>query len=719
MAKLAISRQMLGEFARLPHNIQRRVQDLAAMFHRMTVAELNAAQGIHLEPYRNGRDPRARTIRITLNHRGIVMDLGDNHTFVLIRILPHDEADAWMMRNVCRVNEATGALEIVDVVAVEKAVADGTRAAEGAPEQGKLFAHRGDDEFAQLGVDPELLPVLRLLPGEDHLMALLANLPRNQAEALILLTGHESVHVLFGQIAGDIDPAAIDTEDLAAALDAPASHADFHVVRGQDDLEAMLALPLAQWRTYLHASQEALALRPSFSGPVRVTGGAGTGKTVVAMHRARFLADRDPLDGGARRILFTTFTRNLAQSISRDLQTLGGAGLTESVEVLNVDALAARVVKDAEGRQPGVIAGDELSVLWQDLVDANGIDLAVPFLLSEWEQVILAQGCVSQADYFKASRAGRGIRLDRRGRAKVWSAVELLNRELAGRGQRTFLQIAQAAAGYLAARPIKPYGHIVVDEAQDLHEQQWRLLRQAVAPGPDDLFIVGDSHQRIYDRRSSLSKVGINIVGRSHRLRINYRTTHEILAWALSLLGEGDFDDLDAGPDNHDFAGYHSLLHGSPPELSGSRTRQQMQEALTERVLSWIDQGIAPEDIGIAVRSGFEMAPLRDVVTRRTSQAVQVLGRELDTGAGIRIGTMHRMKGLEFRCVALVGVDDGSVPQPNALADRSADEVQHRTDLQRELCLLYVACTRAREHLWVGWSGIPSRFLGPVLRSDN
>lgn len=714
MARLAISKDLLIDFSKLEKRAQNRVAQLADMFQRMTPRELNSLKGVHLEPYTGGRDPRARTVRIDDNHRGVVLDLGDDDTYVLTRIGSHDEVDRWMMQHVSRVNEVTGAFEILNLTEIEAAVAGAPDAPSAEVGVRPLFDHRSDKDFRQLGVDVEFLPVLRVLTDEDQLQSLLKALPQNQAEALILLTGDEPADLLFGQIAGDVDPAKVDIDDLVGALEAPASQAQFHVFTDQDELVQVLALPLAQWRTYLHTSQKQLAHRPSYSGPVRVTGGAGTGKTVVAMHRAKVLADREPAEP-APSILFTTFTRNLAQVIERDLRLLGGGGLLERIDVLNVDSFAYRVVQEAEGGRPQIIDDDGIKGLWQDVVDEHGIGQTAEFLHSEWEQVILAQGCTARAEYFNATRSGRGLRLDRRGRAEVWKAVELLNQRLVDSGRRTFLQLAQAAAGYLATRPVKPYHHVVVDEAQDLHEQQWRLLRAAVPVGPDDMFIVGDSHQRIYDRRSSLSKVGINIVGRSHRLRINYRTTHEILGWALSLLGEGKFDDLDDGPDNHDFAGYHSLLHGDRPSSAGFRSRREQYEALAKQVRRWVDHGVAPEEIGIAVRARVNLDPIRDAIRTTAHEEVVQLSTEAHAGEGVRIGTMHRMKGLEFRCVAVADVDDDNVPAHWDLTDRFADEVQYRADVHRELCLLYVACTRAREHLWVGWSGKPSRFLEPVL----
>ncbi len=709
MAKLALSRDMLSDYAALQKRAQSRVAELADMFQRMTAEELRGSKGIHLEAYAKAKDPRARTIRIDDNHRGVVIDAGDDSTYVLIRIGTHDEIDRWMMHNVARVNEATGALEIVNLTAIEAALS-----VTPAPvSEQRLFAHRSDKEFRQLGIPEYLLPTLRAFETQEQLLGLLQALPQNQADALIELTGNESVDVLFGLVAGDIDPAKIDTDDVAAALEAPASKSQFRIMTDEAELASVLALPLAQWRTYLHTSQEQLARKPIYNGPVRVTGGAGTGKTVVAMHRAAALAAQLPEQAGTA-ILFTTFTRNLAQVIESDLRLLGGSGLLDDVEVRNVDSLAYRVVQEAEGGRPVVIGSDEVMKLWNDIVDETGIEFSASFLNSEWEHVILALGCASRSDYFAAPRSGRGLRLDRRGRAEVWKAVEALTQSLADQNRRTYLQLAQAAAGYLAARQVKPYRHVIVDEAQDLHETQWRLLRAAVAEGPNDLFIVGDSHQRIYDRKSSLSKVGINIVGRSHRLRINYRTTHEILGWSLALLGEGEYDDLDTGTDPHDFAGYHSFLHGNRPVTLAARSKREEYAGLVERVRSWIDLGIEPDEIGVAARASGSIDAI-DRALREASVPTVVLGPDLPSANGVRIATMHRLKGLEFRAVAIVDVDDDNVPAHWELTDRHADEVQFRADLQRELCLLYVACTRAREELWVGWSGKPSRFLEPVL----
>jgi superfamily I DNA/RNA helicase len=260
---------------------------------------------------------------------------------------------------------------------------------------------------------------------------------------------------------------------------------------------------------------------------------------------------------------------------------------------------------------------------------------------------------------------------------------------------------------------VKPFRHVVVDEGQDLHEAQWRLMRAIVDEGPDDLFIVGDSHQRIYDRRSSLSKVGINIRGRSSKLKINYRTTHEILGWSLSVLGQGDFDDLDGGSDTHNFAGYHSYRHGPMPTTAGHDRRAEQMDAMAKQVSRWVDDGVAEEDIGVAARSQSRSFDRITQALEKAGRNYCILPTDLPRAIGVRIGTMHRMKGLEFRRVAIVDLTDEWFPEPMALSDD--DPAQRAADLQQEACLLYVAATRARDDLWVGWYGEPSRFLGPVI----
>ncbi len=718
MASLALAKEFLASYSKLDMVVQKRVNDLVEKCRQLSLAELNQLKGVHLETYKGQKDPRARTVRLGENHRGIALVPDGSERIVLVNVLTHDDADHWMANNEFKVNAATGALEIVNAGAIAETaqVLASSAPIETATETPKLFARRKDKDFTQLGVPDDLVPALRALDSELQLEGLLSVLPTGQAETLILLTGDDSVDAIYSSISGTTAPEEIDIDDLAAAVAAPASQSTFHVVSDEDELAEMLALPLAQWRTYLHGSQQEAAYRPVYNGPARITGGAGTGKTVVAMHRAKALADLAE-DRSAKTILFTTYTRNLAQAIERDLNLLGGSELTDLVEVLNVDRLAHRVVQDFEGSNPRIISDEEARSLLDEIILELALedDLTPTFVQQEWEQVVLAQNLDARDDYFKASRAGRGVRLDRKGRARVWKTIEALTQRLADRNGRTYTQIAAAAAGYLTQEPVKPYHHVIVDEGQDLHEAQWRLLRAAVPEGPNDLFIVGDSHQRIYGRRSSLRKQGIDIVGRSKKLRINYRTTRQILRWSLGLLGDIAFDDLDEGGDAQDFAGYHSYLDGPAPTCGGFASKGEMVAGLVEQVQAWVAAGVDESAIGVAARTKGTFGAIEEALRAAGVLATQ-LSPDLRSVDGVAIGTMHRMKGLEYRCIAVVDVSSTEVPLPMSLTPKPEDPVQHELDLRREQCLLYVACTRARDDLWVAWSGKPSGFLGPVLK---
>lgn len=712
MATLALSRDFVTRFAKLETKTQSKVSELAVMFRKLSAEQLRAAKGIHLERYQGQKDERARTIRIDSNHRGVVLDAGDNETFVLCHIDTHDNVDRWMQNNEFRVNEATGALELIDVGALGDAVQQAGH--EPAPASEAIYAHRSDKEFRQLGVAEELVPALRAFTEEDQLQALLLVVPPGQAEALLLLLGDESVDTLYPQLAGTTKPDKVDTGDVGKAIQTPASKAQFTVISSDDELQAMLAQPLAQWRTYLHPSQREGAYKDTYNGPARVTGGAGTGKTVVAIHRAAYLAEQLG-DVSGRPILFTTFTRNLAQVIERDLRSLAGSDVLEKVEVVNVDALARRIVSGAESASPQVAQDREMLELWQDAIDETGLEVSREFLQAEFEQVILAHEVASRNDYFKVARIGRGTRLDRRGRAAVWKAVERVTQELASSGKRTYLQLADDAAGYLRTRATRPYRHVIVDEAQDLHESQWRLLRAAVAEQPNDMFIVGDAHQRIYDRRTSLSNVGINIVGRSRRLRINYRTTHEILKWAIDFMGEEAVDDLDGGIETQTGATYHSFLHGNEPTMAGVASRHKQISELLEQIREWRAGGVPAEEIVVTARTGDLLEPVEAALSSKAMDWVRLEQFEVANEPGIRMATMHRIKGMEFRCVAVIDADEETIPLRWAVTSENVDELQHRADVQRERCLAYVAATRARDDLWVGWSGRPSPFLSERL----
>ena len=480
-------------------------------------------------------------------------------------------------------------------------------------------------------------------------------------------------------------------------------------VRDEEELRLILAHPFAAWRAFLHPSQHEIAYRVSYSGSAQVTGGPGTGKTVTVLHRAAVLAERAGQPGLPRPVLLTTFNGNLAESLHAQLDLLiPDAAVRDRIEVLNVDRLAYRVVKQARGT-PVLADERELRVRWARAAADAGLDLTPAFLKNEWEQVILAQDLRAEPAYLTCLRTGRGRPLSRAQRSQVWQVAERVMTELAAAGQSTHFQLADEAARLLRRPGAPRYRHILVDEAQDLHPAQWRLLRAAVDPGPDDLFIAADPHQRIYGNRVALASLRISVRGRSRRLSLNYRTTQEILAWALPLLGAGPVTGLDGEADS--LLGYRSPMHGPRPQAWQAASRAGEFGLLAERVRSWLSAGLEPHAIGVTARSAALVREAREALEAAGIATASLSGRS--HVPAVRTGTMHAMKGLEFQAVAVIGVEQGLVPEPGAVTPVTEDPLAHAQDLQRERCVLFVACTRARDHLHVSGTGEPSPFLPP------
>jgi superfamily I DNA/RNA helicase len=704
MATLVFEKNFLDDFAKLEPSVRQKVRELPGKF------ENAVHSGLHLEKPNAARDDRIRTVRVDQSARGVVVQLGDGK-YALLRVLTHDDAYAWAIRQRFDVNPVTGIVEILDIPAIE-ATADvvGATAAES---PAGLFVGLRDRDFTAVGIDKEIIPVLRRLRSESELLAVAGLLPTAQGDAVLLLADGKAPDEVWAELSQDyaLTGEQIDTEDLTAALERPASRASFVVTSSDDELVALLSGDFEAWRTFLHPSQQWLAYRPEFKGPARVTGGAGTGKTVVVIHRARFLAQQLLKQGDSSgRVLLATYTSSLADNLNDVLRSFCSPTELRRIEVMTVDAFARQTLAAAKVR-PKPATSETLRELADEAAAMSALDqhgLDGRFLVHEWEQVILARRIDSLAAYASSPRPGRGRPLQRAARKDVWSAVDRVQGQLAGKGLATFIQSAEQAGDLLTSRPAKPFAHVVVDEAQDLHPAQWRLLRAAVAPGPNDLFIAGDAHQRIYDYRVSLSSLGIETRGRSRQLKINYRTSQQILGWALAILTGEEIDDLDGEMDRQ--IGYRSAFSGPAPTVRSFPTPAAEATFVAERVNEWIESdGVAPSTVGVVGRTRKDVDPVRHALAKLGVASVDI-GAEGKT-RGVNVGTMHSSKGLEFARLAVVGASADRLPLPIAVTPAAEDPTQHALDVLRERCLLYVACTRARDELLVTSSGTPSPLL--------
>ncbi|WP_017975201.1 UvrD-helicase domain-containing protein [Actinopolyspora halophila] len=693
MPRLGIDRSFLREFAKLDKPVQDRVTEVFAKF------EHTGHAGGHLEKIANARDPRFRSIRINDFWRGIVLapDSGDSYTLLTVR--GHDDAYAWAQRRSASVNSATGRIEIRDVAAVEDTLPTLSQLAEEVP--ARLLDNVKDSQLRQLGIDEQTLTFARALTESAQLDAAKSFLPSNQWDVLFGLAAGFTPEQVWAELAPDVAAEEFDPDDIDAAV--VRSSDRVVLADGPEELMAIFRHPLALWRVYLHPVQRSVVEAP-YSGPARVTGGPGTGKTVVTLHRAHQLAA-----AGAGPVLLTTFTSTLAQSLGAGVKLLvEDPEVRRRIDVRHVDQLANKIFREHH-EAPVILSGEQERQLWSSIVAELEVPFTETFLSEEWRQVVLARQVNSADEYLEAKRTGRGRRLGSRQKAQVWQAIREFEDTLRARGEWTHETVCVEATRLLEQRADKPYRHIVVDEAQDLSPVQWRLLRAAAPERYDDLFLAGDTHQRIYNHRVSLRDVGVHVAGRSSRLNINYRTTAEILAWSIGLLHGQHIDDMNEGLES--IAGCRSDVRGKHPWTRGFPTREAELDQLVSTLRDWIEAGVEPGEIGIAVRSNKLVDRIVEKLESVEIPRVKLTGGAGETEDAVSVGTMHRMKGLEFRCLAVAGVTEHHVPPANAITSFDEDTSAHHRDLQRERCLLFVACTRAREQLAVSWHGGKSQFL--------
>lgn len=716
-AKVAVADSFLEAFARLPRAQQKKVMEFTEKFRANPLHP-----GINYESIHDMRDEKVRTVRIGNDYRGIVIHPPAKDVFLLVWVDHHDEAMAWARNKRFDVNPLIGSLQVYTVA--ETSAVPSLPAPPVAPagpsiapfpandrvSEGLLLAGTSLDDLLILGVPELLLPSVTALRTRDELNVLAPFLPVEAADALEMLADGYSPEAALAE--ADRTRAArpkVDANNFAQALEHPASKSRFAVVETDEALLEILAAPLAKWRTFLHPSQQKLVAW-STAGPIRVLGGAGTGKTVVAIHRARHLAKNT-----AGKILVTTYTRNLAQQIEQSLDELCGQGAERKrIEVLNLHQWANKYLRSYE--KPFSLADKDLQdELWEQTLHAEtpGIELPPAFYREEWESVVQANDVTDLDAYLTVPRAGRGTRLSRRQRAEVWKVLGGYRQRLDARGRLEQADVVRRVRLLLEARADgRPYTGVVADEVQDFRTADLKLLRALVPEGPNDIMVVGDAHQRIYKYQASLGGSGINVIGRSKRLKINYRTTEKIRNWAVALLEGVSVDDLDGGIDS--MKGYRSLRTGVAPTIRAFPSATAEVAGIVERLSAWL-KNYPPEQICVTARTNNQISQTYKPGLSAAGIACEVISTEGEAklGPGVRLATMHRMKGLEFPCVVIAGFSESYVPMKLG-GEAHGDDASEEDHLKSERCLAHVAATRARDELLITSCGKPSAWLGEV-----
>ncbi len=703
--RLAMSDEFFTSYSHLPRNAQEKVSKFINLFRQDPTAP-----GINYETIKNGQSKLMRSVRIDQAYRAIMLKPDTGNVYILLWVDHHDDAYDWAQRKTCIVNEASGALQIIDLEEAEAATAQ--LAQKYQDQTPGRFQDIKDKHLMRLGVPEILLPAVRQVVSDEDVENLLPHLPREASDALLMLASGYELDTVFQQLEKSKESEKADPNDLEKALENVDSLSRFMVITDDAELEEMLAAPLEKWRVFLHPSQRKLVER-DWNGAVRVLGGAGTGKTVVAIHRAKWLAQHrfnDPSD----RLLFTTFTRNLSVDIEANLKTICAPELMRRIQVINLDAWVAEFLRQ-EGVETRIAYGEVTNPLWEEAYTLAPVELGLPldFYQSEWQDVVLAQGCQTKRDYLKAKRVGRGTRLNRPQRQDIWQVFEEYRNLLLEHNLREPDDAFRDAAKLIKARGSDslPYKAVIVDEAQDMSPAAFELLRAiAGEPQANDLFIVGDAHQRIYGKVVTLSHCGIDIRGRSRKLRLNYRTTDEIRRWATAVLEDIAVDDLDGGTDS--LAEYRSLVHGEVPVVKGFTTLEEELKFLQQTLREIQAEDSTLSGVCLVVRTKALVDTFAAALNQAGIPVKRIHRNQPDNPleSGIRIGTMHRVKGLQFNYVFLPALNAGILPLQNGL-DHCADQATQDHFVTGERCLLHVAATRAKKQVIASYHGQPSSLL--------
>ena len=683
--------------------------------------QMNPANpGMSFHKLDKARDKNFWSVRVSRDIRLIVHRTSES--LLLCFVAHHDDAYHWAECRKIETHPRTGAAQIVEIrerveeITIPKYVEHEPRGLASVP----LFAAVADGDLLSWGVPSEWLPDVRAVNSEDGLLALTDHLPGEAAEALIeLATGGHPQPRLPGISGTRIPPGVAASIPESDALgfgirESQGGHADpfthpdaqrrFRTIESSEELERALDAPWDKWTIFLHPAQREWVDR-NYSGPARVSGSAGTGKTIVALHRAVYLA-RTHLES---RVLLTTFSDALANALRVKLRRLVGnqPRLAERIDVYSMDAVGERLYKTAFGSLR-LATSQEIATLLESASKAHpDHGFSTAFLRSEWNSVVDAWQLRSWEDYRDVQRLGRRTRLPESRRQTLWAIYADVLANLEAEGNATRAGMFARLADELARRDRPPYDFAVVDESQDINVAQLRFLAALGGNRPNALFFAGDLGQRIFQQPFSWTSQGVDIRGRARTLHVNYRTSHQIRAQADRLL-DPVVADVDGNQEER--KGTVSVFNGPEPEVHTFAGAVEESTAVGEWLAARANEGVPPNEMAVFVRSQAEFDRAQEAVT-----ASGMGGRALDERMRIEpgkiaISTMHLAKGLEFRAVVVMACDDEVLPS-QARIDAISDDADLEEVYNTERHLLYVACTRARDHLLVSGVDPVSEFL--------
>lgn len=689
-----------GSLARLTGEEQKAV--------KMTAFDLQmdpANPGMKFHKLDGAKDKNFWSVRVNRDIRLIVHKTPSS--LLLCYVDHHDDAYRWAQRRKLETHPTTGAAQLVEVretieeIQVPKYVQ---------PAQPRLFKGVRDQEMLAFGVPPEWLDDVKEAT-EDSILDLVDHLPAEAAEALLeLATGGKpaAANEMRLSLSEELvaPSTAVPHENVTArsAFSHPDALRRFRTIENAEDLARALDFPWDKWTVFLHPDQKQI-VEKNFSGPARVAGTAGTGKTVVALHRAVHLAERN----SESRVLITTFSTTLANALRNKVSRLisNKPRLAERIEVSSVDKVGERLYEVHFGAATLATDAELRDLLAKQRDTMEKAKFSGRFLLEEWKEVVDAWQIDTWEEYRDVARLGRKTRLPELQREPLWSIFLGVKRELMNHSLITRAEMFNKLAKVIRERKHPPYEFVVVDESQDLNVPQLRFLAALGSNRPNSLFFAGDLGQRIFQIPFSWKSLGVEIRGRSQTLKVNYRTSHQIRSQADRLLGP-QIADVDGVVE--DRRGAISVFNGPRPEIKILETQDDEIDAVANWLRERIEEGVNPGEVGVFVRSPAQLERAQAAVERAGVEC-RTLDENMATVSNrLSIGTMHLAKGLEFKSVAVMACDDEVLPLQERIESVGDDaDLEEVYDTERHL--LYVACTRARDNLLVTSTEPESEFL--------
>ena len=682
--KLYLGDKCWDKLFELPKNVQLRVRDFQRKFK-----ENPFSPAINLEKIASFEDDSLRTARIDDTYRAII-GVASGDTYCLLYIDHHDEAMRWAQHKRFAWNSYTNSFQVTSIT-MEEVVEQ-----RGKERDDTVFAKYTDEQLLRIGVPEHQLPLVRSIKDMDDLEKAESSLSGDVFEYLFYLMddGTDINNIITEVEAGK-------EQDGDSTIN---NKRNFIEITDDEELERVIAEGTEKWQIFLHPSQR-LLVEKSYAGSLKVTGGGGTGKTVAAIHRLKKLTEKGPM----KSVLYTTFTRTLIKNISSRVRSMGIK--SENCVIETIDKLALDMAK-TYGLIPQTAtvldygpSSRTSEEIWDGIVTDNLSQFDTRFLKREYLDVIVYNNNKTIDDYYRQSRTGRTQPVNRKQRTEIWNLVE----QYVARKKESQLydrnEIFNLIANHLNENGIHPFKHVIADEIQDFSNPELRFLRALVEEGPDDLFLVGDPYQRIYNNRKiAFSQVGINVRGkRSKRLRVNYRTTEEIKRAATNVVNGCAFDDFDGSPES--LAGYVSLMHGDRPEYKIYDNRNEEIAAIIDFIRMCRENGIEYKDIVVASYIKDSIKPVQDALHRNNIPYKNLMNEGTGNDNGVNLSSFHNMKGLEFKVVILSDVNKKTFPYlPYGF--EGLDEIEKKNHLMNQKALMYVAITRAMQKVLITGSGI-------------